>query len=93
VSFTLSGDSSKYTPDRRIKFPQGWSGRFGETKLLATVENQTTIHGCPYTLENAADRYFLTVFNDILFSATEVTLRLKALIKMMTFLGAILKCF
>jgi len=75
------GKFSQYPPNRRLRVPQGWSVRFGETKPLSTVENQTTIHACPCTLEKTADRYFLTVFNDIIFFNYRITVRLKTSIK------------
>ena len=66
------GKFSQNPPDRRLRVHHGLSVRFGETKSLSAVKNRTTIHGCPCTLEKAADRYFLTAFDDILFSTIEV---------------------
>jgi hypothetical protein len=65
------GKFSQYPPDRRLRVPQVWYVSFGETKSLSTVENRTAIHGCPCNLEKAADRNFLMVFDDILFSTIE----------------------
>jgi hypothetical protein len=72
----VKGIGKVHPPDRRLRVTLGWSRGFEETELISSVENQTMMYVCPCTLEKAAGRYFLTVFNDFSFSTTEITLHI-----------------